>query len=320
MGKQDIVTYRPDNIGGNNNQNVIQKWLADRRKRQQEEEREKNDQKINEEALRAMSDIGHELRNVVDSDEFRKKESSNGRYSNILSRNGQRVLTVSVERDEDGKANNVEVHDDPVNSENGDPRKGYWRIHSVKDGGEIRWMSSAIYGPRFFEGYDIIQELSVSQYGSCLHLKKVDFGGYPDISVWLNAWGEKGGPIGNIREITVLGLAIAAKPVKDHIMDSDIEMIPIDASFTVGGKLLEFSRGDAGFAVQRRFDESGRKVLRLKYFGVRKRRATHDDDRTNLGPESKEFEIPEDMVDGRKIIGLFAGAVGELKSMAIGSP
>ncbi len=305
----------------------------------------------NEKALERMSEIGGRLRSLLDGDEFklRQKESVSGPFEggqkivqyhlSLPAGEGDYSYSLDVSRKgdmKDGQAWRVGVYKRPnkIGDYTTGIGDGYWSITFIDDHkrekGKGRAMiisDSEVHGDLYLgpEMRPVVDRLKVSDFETSLVLKGVDFGGHPSLHVAINAWGQdpktgrRVGPIGPIKELTVFGLARAAKPVARHIMDaSDTIRVPVgDDSFQGQGLNFSFDRGEIQFGVKRR-NEGGREVLGIGFQGQRQRLqgATYGGRPIEAegGIERKGLTVPIDLVAGNKVIDILDRCVGELET------
>lgn len=221
----------------------------------------------------------------------------------------------------------VQVYVSPTDRENYTTgmNDGYWRVffdgpyddyESGKPKKHYKFSNPSMHGDFYLgDATEDIEDISVDSLWTSVHLKGIDFGGYPTISIWLRAWDvnpktdKRVGPIGRIREVNVLGLSRKASPIKTpDVMDMASENFEIDDEFKIDGSDFTFARGSSTVRMAKVGDNI---VIRVD--GRRQRLPTRSHPNPDHGPESKEVRIPLSFANGSTILSKYETAAGNLK-------
>lgn len=300
----------------------------------------------NEIALERMSSLCWRLHNLVDDSNFRSMEHSyTNHYEGGSSHTGYTLsipaaeagykYQIDIDRDPSGKAYRVGVYTHADGGRTTGRDDGRWsiRFHEVHQAtGEKRGMprlemsESEIEGDFYLgkETAEVIERIGVDSRRTNLHLKGVDFGGYPSAHVWLQAWGEDTknkksivGPIGNIRKVHVLGISRAVRVTEGHISDTSSTDYDITDDFGGKGISLVFDRGDMDMAIVKQKTPDGKEILNIAFSGIRTFLAGLGLNGERMiedrGREMNNFSIPRDMLNGHTVLDMLDHCVTNLE-------
>lgn len=299
----------------------------------------------NEHALRRMSEISQRIVALSEDPAFKDRadvskqnvgeQGWDNYHLHIPSTSHGRSYGITIEKDPvKNIVLGISVFVSPSNDEEYSTGRndGHFRIqmtpdytHEVKkDKRDSRptfvWFDSVIQGDAYLgkETAKDIEELSVSHLSTQVHLDSVDFGGWPSISLVLDATarskdGKYLGPISKITGIQVLGVARAASPVTGHVADSESVEVDFDKDFVSMNHPFVFQRGEADFQAAKT-NVNGKEMLAFRFSGIRKRLGVDREHPIIVGPEHRDIAVSTDLANGQKVLDLFDKALDEVIS------
>lgn len=294
----------------------------------------------NKSAKERIDTMVKSLKVLLDSKEYKDQEETraefpqNGktyirRYSYFPGAEPGIYYSAHTDRNPSGEAYMVEVYARPHygdQTRRAGEGEGYWRVYfhgpwsDYSSGKEKKHYSignTSLHGDLYLGDLsNEIDHIAVDNHRTDIQFKSINFGGYPSIIVWLQAWGinpKTGrdiGPIGRIREVKILGLARKLSPIKTaEVMESSgWETFELDEDFQMNGADFRFARGSSQVKVAK----DGENVL-VRVDGTRQKLPTRDDPRSELGPAYKEIRVPLSFANGFAVLSKFEQAATNLR-------